>query len=174
MLIAQQKIVEATFSLHHRHQHRILLYVCHFQPFVLLKLSKKFSWGPPFAKMPKMSPFSSLGNGRLRCLRSIVSGAEPLSLKCLIRTFIPSNFQVVTVTVFRSGIQIVAVKSNFLRPFWRANLGHKNAHSSTNNSHSHFSIALSSSAPHFTQNMSHSASCKNEAFQKIFMGFPLF
>ena len=29
-------------------------------------------------------------------------------------------------------------------------------------------------APHFTQNMSHSASCKNEAFQKNFMGSPLF
>ena len=29
-------------------------------------------------------------------------------------------------------------------------------------------------APHFTQNMLHSASCKNEAFQKNFMGSPLF
>ena len=58
-----------------------------------LKLSKKFSWGPTFAKMLKVSHFSALENGRLRCVRSIVSGAEPLSLKCFIRTFIPSNFQ---------------------------------------------------------------------------------
>ena len=93
MLIAQQIIVTATFSLHHGHQRLILHKICHFQPFVHLKLSIKFSWGPPFSKMPKKSDFSSLGNGRLRCVRSIVSGAKPLSLTCLIRTFIPSNFQ---------------------------------------------------------------------------------
>ena len=29
-------------------------------------------------------------------------------------------------------------------------------------------------APHFTQNMSHSASCKMELSKKIFMGSPLF
>ena len=35
--------------------------------------------------MPKMYHFSGLGNGRLRCVRSIVSGAKPLFLKCLIK-----------------------------------------------------------------------------------------
>ena len=93
MLIAQQITVTATFPLHHPHQRFILDKICHFQPFVKLKLSKKFSMGSPFAKMPKMSDCSGLANGRLRCVRSIVSGAKPLSLKCLIRTFIPSNFQ---------------------------------------------------------------------------------
>ena len=72
----------------------------------------------------------------------------------------------------RSGIPIVAVKSTFSSPFWRPNLGNKKAHSSTNNSHSHFSIAPSSSAPHFTQNMSLSAICKIEAFHKILMWSP--
>ena len=93
MLIAQQIIVTATFPLHHPHKRFILRKIGDFQPFVKLKLSKKFSWGPPFAKMPKVSHFSSLGNGRLRCVRSIVSGAKPLSLRCLIKTFIPSIFQ---------------------------------------------------------------------------------
>ena len=93
MLIDQQIIVIVTFPLHHRHQRFTLLKVCHFQPFVKMKLSKKSSWGPPFAKMPKMSHFSGLGNGRLRCVRSIISGAKPLSLKCLITIFIPSSFQ---------------------------------------------------------------------------------
>ena len=93
MLIAQQIIITATFPLHHRHQRFILHKICHFQPFVKLKLSKKFSWGPPYSKTTKMSHFSALGNVRLRCVCDIVSGAKPLSLKCLIRTFIPSNFQ---------------------------------------------------------------------------------
>ena len=93
MLIAQQIKVTATFPLQHRHQHLILHKICHFQPFVKLKLSKKVSWGPPIAKIPKMSHFSGLGNGRLRSVRSIVSGAKPFSLRCLIRIFIPSNFQ---------------------------------------------------------------------------------
>ena len=90
MLIAQQIRVTATFTLHHRHQ-RLVLH--HFQPFVKLKLSKIISRGPPIAKMPKNSRFSVLGNGLLRCVRSIVSGSKPLSLKCLIRTFILSNSQ---------------------------------------------------------------------------------
>ena len=68
MLIAQQIIVTATFSLHHPHQHLILQKLCHFQPFVKLKLSKKFKCCPPFAKMPKMSHFLGLGNGRLLCV----------------------------------------------------------------------------------------------------------
>ena len=79
MLIAQQIIVTATFPLHHRHQRFILRKICHIQLFVKLKLFKYFSWGPAFAKMPKMSQFSGLGNGRLRCVRSIVSGAKPFS-----------------------------------------------------------------------------------------------
>ena len=93
MLIAQRIIVIATIPLHHRNQRLILHKICHFQLFVKLKLSKKISWGPPFAKSQKMSDFSGLGNGRLRCVGSIVSGAKPLSLKNLIRTFIPINSQ---------------------------------------------------------------------------------
>ena len=93
MLIAQSIIVTATSPLRHCHQGLILHKICHFQPFVKLKLSNKFSWVPAFAKMPKMSHFSALGNGRLRCVRSVVSGARPLSLKFLISTFIPSKFQ---------------------------------------------------------------------------------
>ena len=89
----KQIIVTAIFPLHHPHQRLILHKICHFQPFVKLKLSKKFSWGPPFAKKPKMSDFSGLKNGRLRCVRNIVSGAKSLSLKCLMRTFISSSFQ---------------------------------------------------------------------------------
>ena len=54
---------------------------------------KIFMGYSPFAKMPKMSHFSGLGNRQLRCVRNIVSGAKPRSLKCLIRTFISSNFQ---------------------------------------------------------------------------------
>ena len=93
MLIAQQIIVIATFLLHHRHQRLILLKIGHFQPFVKLKFSRNCSWGPSIAKMQKMNHFSSLGNVRLRCVRSIVSGAKLLSLKGLIRPFIPSNSQ---------------------------------------------------------------------------------
>ena len=93
MLIAQQIIDTATFPLHHPHQCLILHKICHFQLFVKLKLPKKFSCGPTFAKMPKMTKLSALGIGRLRCIRSIVSEAKPFSLKCLIRTFIPGNFQ---------------------------------------------------------------------------------
>ena len=174
MLIAQQIIVTATFPLHHPHQRLTLHKICHFQPFVNVKLYKTFSWGHPLLKCKKLA-FSGFGNGRLRCVASIVSGAKPLSLKCLIRTFIPSILSVTSQSpLARSGILIIAVKSNFVSPFWRANLGDKNAHSSTNNSHSHFSITPFSSGRHFTQNMSHLASCKNEAFQKNFMGSPLF
>ena len=93
MPIDQQIIVTLTFLLHNRHQRFTLHKVCHFQPFVKMKLSKKSSWGPPFAKLPKLSHFSGFENGRLRCVRSIVSGAKPHSLNCLIKIFIPSNFQ---------------------------------------------------------------------------------
>ena len=72
----------------------------------------------------------------------------------------------------RNSIPFVAEKSTFSSQFWRASLGDKNAHSSINNSHSHFSIAPSGSAPHFTQNMSLSAICKIEASKKIFMWSP--
>ena len=92
MLIAHQIIFTATFALHDRFKRLVLHKICHFQPFVKLKLSKNFSLGQPFAKMPKMSHFSGLGNGQLRCVCNIVSGAKPLSLTCLIRNFIPCNF----------------------------------------------------------------------------------
>ena len=93
MLITQPIVVTATSPLHHGHQRLILHKICHFQPFVKLKLSNKFSWVPPFAKTPKMSNLSALGNGRLRCVDSIASGAGPLSLKFVISTFIPSKSQ---------------------------------------------------------------------------------
>ena len=76
MFIAQQIIVTATFPLHHPYQRLILHKRCHLQPFVKLKLSKNFSWDPLFAKNPKMSHFSGLGNGQLRYVRSTVSGAK--------------------------------------------------------------------------------------------------
>ena len=93
MLITQQIKVTATFPLHHRYQRRILHKKCHFQPFLKFKLSEKFSWSPPFAKMLKMTQFSGLENRRLRCVGSIVAGVTPLSLKYLIRSFIPYTFQ---------------------------------------------------------------------------------
>ena len=42
---------------------------------------------PPLLKCQKCTIFTGLGNGRLRCVRSIVSGAKPLFLKCLIKNF---------------------------------------------------------------------------------------
>ena len=93
MLITQQIIVTATFSLHHRDQKLTFHKICYFEPFLKFQFSKKFSWGPLFAKMPKMTNFSGLRNRRLRFVRSIVSGANQFSLKCLMRTFISSNFQ---------------------------------------------------------------------------------
>ena len=93
MLIAPQTKVTVTLPLHHPHLRLNLHKICHFQLFVKLKLSIKFSWDPSFAKTPKVSDCSGLGNGRLRCERSIVFGARQLSLKCLIRTFNPKNFQ---------------------------------------------------------------------------------
>ena len=93
MLIAHQIIVSDTFTLNHLDQRLILYKLCHFQPFAKFEAFQKILIGSPFAKMPKISHFSGLGNWWLRCVRSIVSGAKPLSLKCLIRTSIPSNFQ---------------------------------------------------------------------------------
>ena len=150
MLIAQQIIVTATFPLHYPHQRLILHKICHIQPVVKVKLSKKISWGPPFSKMPKMKHFSGLGNGRLRYVRSKVSGAEPFSLKCLLWPSFQVTFNDVTVAVGPQRHSNCCGKKPFSSPFWRPNLGDKKAHSSTNNSHSHFSIAPSSSAPHFT------------------------
>ena len=92
MLIAKKIIVTANFLMNHLQKRLILQKICHFQPFVKWKLSKKLSWGPPFAKMPRLSNFLHLGNGRLLCVRSITSRVKPLSLKWLIRAFIPSNF----------------------------------------------------------------------------------
>ena len=53
MLIAQQIIITATFPLLNRYQRIILHKICHFQPFVKLKLSKTFSWAPPLLKRQK-------------------------------------------------------------------------------------------------------------------------
>ena len=92
MLLTGQKMVAATLPLHHRDQRLILHNICHFQPFLKFQLSNNFSCSPPFAKMPKISDFLGLGFQRLRCVPSIVSGAKQPFLKCLIRTFIPSNF----------------------------------------------------------------------------------
>ena len=58
-----------------------------------IQVSKIFSCGPPFVKMPKMSDFLCLGNLWLRCVGTVVSGNKPFSLNYLIRTFIPSEFQ---------------------------------------------------------------------------------
>ena len=93
MLITQQIGVIATLGLLHRDQRLILHQICYFQPFVKLQLSKMFSCGPPFAKMPKMSDFLCLGNLRLPCLGTAVSGTTPFSLNGLIRTFIPGEIQ---------------------------------------------------------------------------------
>ena len=93
MLIAQKITVVANFQLRHRDRRLILHKICHFQPFLKFQVSKIFSCGPPFAEMPKMSDFSCLGNLQLRCVRNVVCGTKPPSLNCLIRTFIPSEFQ---------------------------------------------------------------------------------
>ena len=122
-LIAQKIVVTAAFSLHHRHQLFILHKICHFQPFAKLKISKKFSFGPLFAKTTKMSHFSALGNVRLRYVYSIVSGAKPLSLKCLMRTFIPSNFHDVTVTVGPNRHSNCCGKKHFFKPILESKFG---------------------------------------------------
>ena len=93
MLITRQVIVTATFPLHHPDHRFILHKICHFQPFLKFQLSNNFSRGHPFAKMPKMTNFSSLGYRRLRYVHSIASGTKALFFKCLIRTFTLSNFQ---------------------------------------------------------------------------------
>ena len=89
MLITRQIMLVANFRLRHRHRRLILHEICHFQPFVKVQVSKNSSC----AKIPKMSNLSCLGNLRLRCVRTVVSGTKPFSLNCLIRTFIPSEFQ---------------------------------------------------------------------------------
>ena len=60
MLITWQILMAAKFRLQNRHRRLILHKICHFQPFPKFELSKKFSWGPPFAKMPKITDFSCL------------------------------------------------------------------------------------------------------------------
>ena len=62
MCIARQILIAAQFPLHTRHGRFILHKIGHFQPFLKIELSKKFSWGPPFAIMPKMTDFSCLGS----------------------------------------------------------------------------------------------------------------
>ena len=93
MLITRQILVAANFPLQHRDQRVIFHKICHFEPIPKFELSEKFSCGPPFPKMPKMTDFSRLGNLRLRCVGSVISGTVPLSFNCLIRTFIPIEFQ---------------------------------------------------------------------------------
>ena len=57
MLIIQQIMVAATFTLNHRNQPYIFHKIGHFQPFLKYQLPKHFSRGPPFAKIPKMADF---------------------------------------------------------------------------------------------------------------------
>ena len=123
MLIAQQVIVTVTFPLHHPHQRLNLHKICYFQPFVKLKLSKNFHGVPPFAKIPKMSRFLGLGNKRLRCVRSIVSGAKPLSLKCLIRTFVQVVFCDVRVAVGPQPLSNCCGKKHFTKPILEGKFG---------------------------------------------------
>ena len=92
-LISRQITVVVNFGLRHRDQRLNLQKICHFQPFLKFGVSKKFSCGPPFEEMPKMSDFSCLGIVRLRCIGTVVCGTKPFSLSCSIRTLIPSEFQ---------------------------------------------------------------------------------
>ena len=80
-------MVVANFGLRHRDQRLILQKICHFQPFLKFGVSKTFSYGPPFAEMPKMSDFSCLGNLRLRCVGTVVSGNKPTSPKGYVGNF---------------------------------------------------------------------------------------
>ena len=57
MLITRQILMAAKFRLQNRHCRVILHKICHFQPVPKFELSKKISWGPAFAKMPKMTDF---------------------------------------------------------------------------------------------------------------------
>ena len=89
MLLAQQIIVTATFPLHNPHQRLILHKI-----YGKIEAFKKIFMGSPFCLNAKnLANFLGLGKGRLCCVRSIVSGAKPLPIKCLIKTFIPSTFQ---------------------------------------------------------------------------------
>ena len=78
--------------------------------------------------MLKMSDFSCLGNLRLRCVRTVVSGTKPFSLNCFIRT------------------------TGFLNAFWRSFFGQNNDYNSPNGGRSQFWIAASP-VPGSTQNM---------------------
>ena len=44
----------------------------HFQEIFKFDLSQKIFMWSPFAKMPKMTVFSCLGNRLLRCVRSVI------------------------------------------------------------------------------------------------------
>ena len=88
-----------------------------------MELSKKISWDPPFSKMPKMKHFSELGNGRLRYVRSKVSGAEPLSLKCLLWPSFQVTFNDVTVTVGPQRHSNCCGKKHFFKPILEAKFG---------------------------------------------------
>ena len=62
LLKTRQIMVAANFRLPQRDYPVILHKICNFQPFLKFELCKKCSCGPPFAKMPKMTDFSCLGN----------------------------------------------------------------------------------------------------------------
>ena len=147
--IWKQRRVEANFRLQHRHSKQSLLFLLLLLLFLLLlfleiELCKKFLCGPPFAKIPQMTDFSGLGNRRLRCVRSTVSSAKPLSLRCLIRTLIPSTLSVTSRSpLSRNGNLNVALNTGFRSLNCSKNFGDTNADNSTNSGRSYFSIAPS-------------------------------
>ena len=93
MPITQQMFIATKFRLRNRDRRLMLHKICHFQPFLKFLLSIKFSWGPHFAKMPKMTDFSCLGNQLPRCVGSVVCNILAPFLNCLIGAFIPGRFQ---------------------------------------------------------------------------------
>ena len=93
MCIARQILIAAQFPLHTRHGRFILHKIGHFQPFLKIELSKKFSWGPPFAIMPKRTDFSCLGNELLRSVGSVACSILALFFNCLIRAFVAAGSQ---------------------------------------------------------------------------------
>ena len=93
MFRTQQILIVAKFRLQNRDRHLILHKLYHFQPFLKFQLSKKFSLGSPFAKMPKMTNFSCLENQLLRCVGSVVLNIVTLFLYFFVRAFIPGEFQ---------------------------------------------------------------------------------
>ena len=93
IVITRQILIAAKFCLQSCDRCLILHKIGHFQPFPEFQLSKKFSWRPPFAKIPKLTNFSCLGNYLLRCVGNVVCNILALFLSCMIRAFIPPWFQ---------------------------------------------------------------------------------